>query len=209
VSRRTLVILAVLAILGGALALALGAGAWWYWTGTPTYSLTQVQEAVRTHDLALFEKHVDVEGVTDSFVDAMIEEAVAPEGESQDPWERAGQAIGGGLARFMRPKLTEEARKEIRRYVQTGQAGPPGSPAPGRKAAVPPSIPPPYVAIAAVENVQENGKVATADVRSKGPDGQPLLIRLELRDMGGYWQVTRIVNAREVARAVNASRRPH
>jgi hypothetical protein len=158
-----------------------------------------VQAAVRTHDLPLFEKHVDVEGVTESFVDASIEEALSGGREPEGDWEKAGLAIGKGLAGLMRPKLAEEARHSIREYVRTGVR-------PRRSGHEGPSLAS-AVAIDAIDKVDENGELAVADVRTRGPDGRPVVVRLEMREMGGYWQVTKIVNAREVVRALNAGRR--
>jgi hypothetical protein len=203
VSRRAIVIVAVLVAGAGLLALLAGAAGWWYWTRTPTYSLTQVQEALRTHDLPLFEKHVDVDGLTNSIVDGVIAEMKAPAGGSKDPWERAGQALGAGLVQLMRPQIAEEARRNIREYVRTGRtaadhklqkAGKPGQPGHGREEGA-------LAVLGAVENVDVQGNVAEADVAAKTAKGQPVRIRVRMRDMGGYWQVTEIVNAQEVVRA--------
>jgi hypothetical protein len=202
-SRRAIVIVAVLVVVAGLLALVGGAAGWWYWTRTPTYSLMQVQEALRTHDLPLFEKHVDVDGLTNSIVDGVIAEmGAAPKDESKDPWERAGQALGAGLVRLMRPQIAEEARRNIREYVRTGrtdaddklQKGKPGQPGHGREEGA-------LAVLGAVENVEVKGNVAEADVKAKTAQGQDVRIRVRMRDMGGYWQVTEIVNAQDVVRA--------
>ena len=50
------------------LALFFGAG-WWWWTTTPQYSIEQVKDAINAHDLAKFDKYVDLDTTSSKMVD--------------------------------------------------------------------------------------------------------------------------------------------
>jgi len=52
--------------------LVLAVGSYVYWQRTPQYSLHQIKQAIQTHDLALFRKHVDVEGLSSRLVDDLL-----------------------------------------------------------------------------------------------------------------------------------------
>ena len=53
----------------------LSAGGVYYWqyTKSPRYSLLQAKNAFEQHDLNNFEKYVDVEGITNSLIDQLLE----------------------------------------------------------------------------------------------------------------------------------------
>ena len=62
--------------------------------------------------------------------------------------------------------------------------------------------------LGAIENVDVQGNVAHADLDARTAKGKPVRIRVKMREMGGYWQVTEIVNAREVVRAFTEEQPP-
>ena len=81
----------------------------------PQYALLEATKATQTHDVATFERYVDVDALTGHLVDD-----VASQGSLL-----TGLVPGGGLAmqgalRMLKPQLAKAAHSEIRRYVETG-----------------------------------------------------------------------------------------
>lgn len=48
----------------------------YYYTTTPTYSVLQIRNAVQDHDVALFEKHVDVDTLFNRLIDDVMAQAL-------------------------------------------------------------------------------------------------------------------------------------
>lgn len=88
-----------------------------YWTKTPTYSLGLIQDAVQTHDVVKFQKHVNVNKVIDGVFDSAI--------SAQE--EITGQNIRNNLfaLRFLaviKPGIVSELEKEVLRKVEGREA---------------------------------------------------------------------------------------
>jgi hypothetical protein len=100
------------------LLLALAAGGYYYYNSLkkgPEYALLQAAAATQTHDLAAFERYVDVDALTSHLVDDVANQggaltALVPGG---------GLALSGGL-RLLKPQLAKAAHNEVQRYVETG-----------------------------------------------------------------------------------------
>ncbi len=162
----------------GALVLAafVALGGWWYWTRTPEYSLDQAAKAIQTHDWDLFTRHVDVDGVVTSLVDAAVVAVSTQQGTAKNEWEAAGRNLGQGLAFMMKPRIAEEFRNGIRKAVEETDSK-------DRK-----------IKLLSREGVDRDGKVAQAHLVFSGPNG-PLFVALNMRDKGDHWQVSNIANA--------------
>jgi len=93
---------------------------YWQYTRTPKYSLWQAKKAIEQHDLASFEKYVDVEGVVNSLIDQILEISTE-ETKPQDEWEQLGETIGEGLIMLLKPQLTKILKQQIAEYVETGK----------------------------------------------------------------------------------------
>jgi hypothetical protein len=100
------------------LLLALIGGGYYYYTSLkkgPEYALLQAAAATQTHDVAAFERYVDVDALTGHLVDDVanhsgVLSALVPGG---------GLALRGGL-RLLKPQLAKAAHSEVQRYVETG-----------------------------------------------------------------------------------------
>jgi hypothetical protein len=100
------------------LLLALVAGGYYYYTSLkkgPEYALLQAAAATQTHDLAAFERYVDIDALTSHLVDDVANQgsiltALMPGG---------GLALRGGLS-LLKPQLAKAAHNEVQRYVETG-----------------------------------------------------------------------------------------
>lgn len=167
-----LVALAVLALL------AAGLG-WWWWTSTPQYSLSQAKAAFEAHDLQAFERHVDVDSLVETGIDALAAEAAR---------EGGGEAFGAAVALMFRGRVAAELKTQVRRSVEKGTSFE------GRD---------PRRTTFEIGAVRRDGKLALAKVVAqtrRGATAERLELELKLRDKGGHWQVFEIANLAQLWR---------
>jgi len=111
---------------GTALAVVLIVGyfGYFYWTSTPEYSLKQIAKSIQTHDVDLFNKHVEVNTLSSRLIDDMLSVA-SKKDESQQPdgLNNFGEELGKGLINLMKPRLTEIIKEQIEKYIETGDFG--------------------------------------------------------------------------------------
>jgi len=151
-----------------------------YWRGRPEYSLNQIRVAVRTHDLALFRKHVDMKAISSRLVDDLAAKIARDKDVS----------LGTGLIGLLKPQLAVLFESEVERYVETG------------------SFPPDAQQKFDGENTQTiinrlgdyewaeiDGSVAQTwiTVQPRSEKEKPVRIGLKLRRTGdGYWQLMEV-----------------
>lgn len=100
------------------LLLALAGGGYYYYTylrATPVAALMQAARAAQTHNVATFERFVDVDALAGGVVDdvathSSLVSALVPGG---------GLMLRSGLS-ILRPQLAKVAHTEVRRFVETG-----------------------------------------------------------------------------------------
>lgn len=183
------------------------AGGYYYFNSLktgPDYALLQAAAATQTHDLAKFERYVDVSSVASHLVDDVASQsslltALVPGG---------GLALRGGLS-LMKPQLARAARNEVQRYVETGSLAEAQAAAPKRLVNLS------FLGLA--------GRVVGPDSQFKGikyttNKGNEALVGLEfsqprydttmvvevqlLKQSDGHWQAKQITNAGELAKGV-------
>ncbi len=98
------------------LALSLGAGWWWWWTTTPQYSIEQAKDAIKNHDIAKFEKYVDLDTTSSKMVDDLL---AKPMQEALGP-SILGQVLITGIVKLVRPAIAAGVKHEIVTFVETG-----------------------------------------------------------------------------------------
>ena len=179
----------------------LGAGGVYYWqyTKSPKYSLLQAKNAFEQHDLVSFEKYVDVEGITNSLIDQMLETATEQE-KPKGEWEQLGESIGNGLVALLKPQLSKLAKQQIAKLVETGkleeeqestESNEPDfslsdiwNKAGGEKAG-----------FQGIEYIKKEGKIAYVGLKFFQKEyNTDLILDLKMRDRGGYWQVAELSN---------------
>jgi hypothetical protein len=164
------VVLAVLALL--LLVLVGGAGGWWYWTGTPTYSVKQIEAALRDRDVESFQAHVDL----DALLGDAFDQLAAAEG-AKDGWGEFGRMLGAAI---FKPILVSKLKREVLADVAAGR--PPASATISAR----PSV-------AGIERVTRRG--ALADVGLRVQDGaRSYVVELRLRQAGRRWRAISISN---------------
>ncbi len=179
--------------------LALAAGGYYYYASLrkgPEYALLQAAAATQTHDLAAFERYVDVDALTGSLVDDAAQNSGALAGLVPG----GGLALRGGLS-LLKPQLAQAAHKEVRRFVETGSVEAAQAAAPKRLVNLS------FLGLAS--------RVVSADSKFKGikystDKGSEALVGLEFtqprydttlvvevmlrKQADGHWQAKRITN---------------
>ena len=84
-----------------------------YWTKTPTYSNGLIEEAVRSHDVIKFKKHVNLDNVLEEAFDSLIvvQEEVTGKRISNNQFTM-------GVVMMMKPAVVDELEKEILSAVE-------------------------------------------------------------------------------------------
>lgn len=191
-TRTTLLLAVALVVLGVA-------SGYWYWTTTPGYSLQQIKKATDDHDLVLFKKHVDVDGL----VSKAIDDFMASEMERQvekDGVEAFGAALGQGFIQLFKPRFVEAVTNAVERKIERGDAFSNEDVDSDTKdnfdlawlQKTDLSI------LGAAFAIRREGKTAYFSVFFTPDDAEPYDVKFLLRDLGGYWQVAEISNLKEL-----------
>jgi hypothetical protein len=187
--------------------IALVAGGYYYYnsfkTG-PSYALMQAAAATQTHDIATFERYVDVDGLTGHLVDDVVNQ-----GSVLTSLLPGGNLAMHGALRLLKPQLAKAAHKEVQRYVETGSLAAAAAAAPKRMV---------NLSLAGLA-----GQVVGTDSKFKGikyttEKGDEALVGLEftrpkydttmvlevklLKQADDHWQVKEITNTSELMRGV-------
>jgi hypothetical protein len=188
------------------LLVAVIAGGYFYYQSLkagPKYALVQAANAARTHDMATFERYVDVSSVTGSLVDQVTNQSSA-----LGLLNPGGFAFKGAL-RMLKPQLAQVARKEVQQYIETGSLQGAADVAHSKGVM--------NISLAGLV-----GKVASADSKFKdvkyvNEEGQQALVGLEftqpkydttmvvelkMLNRGDHWQVTEITNTGDLLKHV-------
>lgn len=170
-----------------------GIGYWYYHSfgGGPKQSLLQAAYAVQMHDVADFERYVDVGSVTDKLVDQFADQPEALRMGGQ------GSAAMLQALRMLKPVLRRAAQNEVQHYVKTGtlrpdQQGPlPGGSVVGMAGQVLGA----GGQFKGIRYVQEDGDQALVGIEIAQPAHDTTsVMELKMIDKGDHWQVVEITN---------------
>ncbi|KAA9332944.1 DUF2939 domain-containing protein [Hymenobacter busanensis] len=187
------------------LLVALVAGGYWFYhnlTTGPKYALGQAAKAVHDHDVAAFEKYVNVESVTGSLVDQ-----VTAQSSVLGLLNPAGFLTRGALG-LAKPQLAKAARKEVQRFVETGSLEEAAASSPKRTvkvslAGLASKVISPESSFKGVKYVNEQGEQALVGLEFTQPKfDTTMVLEVKMRDRGDYWQVTEVTNMGEVLKHV-------
>lgn len=158
------------------LALLIAGGGYWYWTTTPQYSMINLAESVRNHDLTKFRKFFDVESVSSHAVDDLSSASAQGIGGAGLLQRLAGRTLGG----LLKPELTQSLANKITLYV----AGDSQAAAPPQASDKPTDS---QALDSSVESSSEPDEVAISV--NKGPEGQtsvnvPGIVSVSTSDKG-------------------------
>jgi len=164
------------------------------------YALQHIKTAVKEHDLSKFEKYVDVETLVSGLIDDLLAESVE-QAQAESSAEAAGTAFGAGVVLAMKPRLVEEANRQITRFVQEGRFREQETGADVRLDVM-------FEDFGTVEEnftggsyAQSDGKIAIVgwSFRDKKRDRETML-ELKFRKVGRHWRLVKLSNARRLMR---------
>lgn len=104
----------VMSIIIGLVILAIIGAAFYflYWVKTPQYSLKLIRDSVEKHDVATFEKHVDLTTITGQALDALMAQEMSKE-DMNNP-------LVAGIIQTMKPVMVESLKNGFIEYVRSG-----------------------------------------------------------------------------------------
>ena len=189
-----------------ALLLALAGGGYYYYRtlkGGPSGSLVAAAAAVQTHDMASFEKYVDVTSVTSHLVDD-----VTQQGSPLTSLMPGGSLLMGGAMKMLKPALAKAAHNEVQRYVETGSLEAAQAAAPKRLVNVSltglaSKVVSPDSEFKGVKYTREEGDNAFVGLEVTQPRyDTTMVVEVKMRRQGDHWQMTQITNSGELLRGV-------
>lgn len=112
-------------IAGGALGLILllGGGSYWTYQGTPTYALSQIEEAAREGNRLRFEQYVDLDRFLTTSVDHVVGQAFIEQMEDEDEsgFGAIGNALGVALTEQFKPAAVQMLRRATLDAISEGR----------------------------------------------------------------------------------------
>ena len=188
------------------LLLALGAGGYFYYQSQkqgPKGALVSAAAAVQAHDMATFERYVDVNSVTTHLVDD-----VTQQGAVLTALVPGGGLLMGGAMRLLKPTLAKAAHQEVQRFVETGSLESAAAAAPKRLVNVSLTglagkVVGPDSEFKGIKYSREEGDNAYVGLEITQPKyDTTMVIEVKLRRQGDHWQMTQIMNSGELLRDV-------
>ena len=189
-----------------ALLLALVGGGYYYYRmikAGPSGALVAAAAAVQTHDMASFEKYVDVNSVTSHLVDDVTQQSSAL--TSLLP---GGSLMMGGALRLLKPALAKAAHNEVERYVETGSLEAAAAATPKRLVNISLTglagkVMSPDSQFKGVKYTREEGDNAFVGLEVTQPRyDTTMVVEVKMRRQGDHWQMTQITNSGELLRRV-------
>ena len=195
--KKLLLLVLLLALVGG--------GYYYYRTlkSGPNGALVAAAAAVQTHDMASFEKYVDVASVTSHLVDD-----VTQQGSALTSLMPGGSLLMGGAMKLLKPALAKAAHNEVQRYVETGSLEAAQAAAPKRLVNVSltglaSKVVSPDSEFKGVKYTREEGDNAFVGLEVTQPRyDTTMVVEVKMRRQGDHWQMTQITNSAELLRGV-------
>ncbi|WP_345234441.1 hypothetical protein [Hymenobacter saemangeumensis] len=194
------------------LLLALAAGGYYYYQSLkngPSGALAQAAAAVQTHDMATFEKYVDVTSVTNNLVND-----IAGQGSAITSLIPGGQLAVAGTLKLLKPTLAKAAHKEVQRYVETGSLQAAAEAAPKRLVNISltglaSKVVNPDSEFKGIKYTREEGDNAFVGIEVSQPKyDTTMVVEVKMRRRGDHWQMTQVTNAGELlSQAVRLEKR--
>ncbi|RZJ95050.1 MAG: hypothetical protein EOO60_01525 [Hymenobacter sp.] len=187
--------------------IALAAGGYYYYNSLksgPSYALMQAAAATQTHDLATFERYVDIDALTGHLVDDVVNQ-----GSVLTSLMPGGSLAMHGALRMLKPQLTKAAHKEVQRYVETGSLAAAAAAAPKRLVnlsltGLAGQVISPNSEFKGIKYTTEKGDEALVGLEFTQPKYDTTMV-LEVRllkQADSHWQVKEITNTSELVRGV-------
>ena len=167
---------------------------------SPKYSLLQAHEAMQDHDMAAFEKYVNIESITTDLVNDMSQQ------KSLISLLNPGSMVLKQAMQFMKPQLASVARKEVQKYVETGSF----AKDPTRQKKVDVSLNGLWNKVVSdssqfkgVQYTREEGETAFVGLEFTQPRyDTTFVLEVKMQNQGDYWQATEITNTSDIFKGI-------
>jgi len=192
-----LIILIVIIIISG----------YYFWSiiKSPQYSLKQLKKAISENNITMFEKYVDLDSVIDNLITQAYEYySSSPEEDKKNThWDNIRQEIGNSVLSVIKPNLKAVIRKEVIRYVKTGQL-------PDNRDSnsgiyyfisdlLKDKINPRQWEHQSINYTDIEGNFANVGLTYYDmAKSTNIIVEVKMREMGGYWQVIEIINTKHL-----------
>lgn len=170
----------------------------WYWTTTPQYSIDQVKESLKSHDKQKFDKHVNV----NDFASGMVDDVLTEPFKEVMGGGMIGRWIVAGMSGFIKPSIVSGVKDELYTLVETGDFNKSEG---GTVSSLNERLCLTQNDFKRISDIKSEGKLANVTLLLHNvPHNKDLNLKVQMRDMGGYWQVTRMLNFPEFAGELSA-----
>ncbi len=167
---------------------------------SPKYSLLQAHEALQEHDIAAFEKYVDIESITGNLVSDMSQQ------KGLIGMLNPGSMVLKQALQFMKPQLAGIARKEVQKFVETGSF----AKDPSREKKIDISFNGLWNKVVSedsqfkgVKYTREEGETAFVGLEFTQPRyDTTFVLEVKMQHKGDYWQATEITNTGDILKGV-------
>ena len=184
--KKSIIIIAIIVI---------GVFGYNYWINTPQYSLLQIQKSVDTKDRALFDKHVDTNGIIEEIVEDLsklfIEEMDAEESSEFSFFDP--QVLAAGFLSLFQPVIENAIEEGFDEFwedeVETVEIKESKSGFRNNLDSFEMSY------------LKKDGKIAKLGLEREDPDsGRIVKIEFKLNKIENYWRITQISNLQDLLR---------
>lgn len=89
-----------------------------YFRTTPQYSLYQLKQAYKTHDLVLAKQYVDIDSLSDQLSEEAIKilrDEINKPSDSQNEWEKLGEEWGKSLVETLIPSFQQQIKDQFKK----------------------------------------------------------------------------------------------
>ena len=188
------------------LLIVLGAAGYFFYQSQkngPKGALAQAAYAVNQHDMATFEKFVDVNSVTSHLVDDVVSQ-----GSALTSLVPGGSLAMGMGMRLLKPALGKAAHNEVQRYVETGSLEAAAAGAPKRLvnislAGLASKVVGPDSRFKGIKYEREEGDRAFVGIEVSQPKyDTTMVVEVRMQRHGESWQVAQITNTGELLQQV-------
>ncbi len=185
---RIVIVVLVVVLLGAG-------GGFWYWTTSPQYSLEQIKDSAREHNLSKFQMYFSIDQVADS----MVKDLLASPLRKTLGGEYLERILSGGLVseNTVRAELASGLANDFKRLVETGSfdtseekdSNKVSMGSLDRRLGIS------TLSVRQVRAINVEGNTATVTmVMHNAKFNVDLEMVGELQNKDGYWQATRLVN---------------
>lgn len=173
-------------------------GGMWYWTTTPQYSIDQIKESLKSHDRMKFDKHVNM----NDFASGMVDDVLTEPFKEVMGGGMIGRWIVAGISGFVKPSIVSGVKDELYDLVDTGDLNKSEG---GTVHNLNDRLCLTQNDFKRISQIKTEGKLANVTlVLHNVPHNKDLDLDVQMRDMGGYWQVTKMLNFPEFAGELSA-----